>query len=71
MRRKKPKGCGYVPGCGHLPGVGEKYSKYQVTNNFILKSLPAKPEIHLVPTRSLFFYLLRIGNLNKLTIISR
>ena len=60
---------------GVVTGVGEKDSKYQVTNNFIKtkqsKNLPVGPEIPLVPTRSLFFYPVRIENLNKLTIISR
>lgn len=74
LKKRETKGvcvCSWV--WWSLTCFGGEYSKYQVMYNFIGKK--CKPSCGarncLVPTRSLFFYPVRVRNLNKLTIISR
>ena len=63
----------YAPGCSHSLALGENIQNIKLCT--ILLEKKCKPSCGawncLVPTQSLFFYPVRVRNLNKLTIISR
>ena len=73
LKKKETKGVCVCSWVWSLTCFGGEYSKYQVMYSFIgeKKSKPSCGAWNcLVPTRSLFFYPVRIGNLNTLSIIS-